>query len=103
MLAVMPVKSGLRSYGGLRCVILTAGLDKEKFIQRKVNHKPAGHVFKSVNIGEGVWLGANSMIMPGVNIAPRIIVLPGAIVTNNIEKEGWMYGGIPARPIKQIG
>ena len=30
------------SYG---CVILTAGLDKEKFIQRKVNHKPAGHVF----------------------------------------------------------
>ena len=64
--------------------------------------KQRKHVFKSVRIGDGVWLGANVTVCPGVTIAPRIIVGAGAVVSKDLEKEGWLYGGVPAKPIKKL-
>lgn len=60
------------------------------------------HIFAPVTIGDGVWLCANSMVMPGVTIAPKIIVAAGSVVTKNLDKEGWLYAGIPAKPIKAL-
>lgn len=58
------------------------------------------HVFASVVIGEGCWTCANVMVTPGVKIVPRFIVAAGSVVSKNLDKEGWLYAGIPARPIK---
>ena len=41
-------------------------------------------------------------VCPGVTIAPRIIVGAGAVVSKDLEKEGWLYGGVPAKPIKKL-
>ena len=60
------------------------------------------HVLKPVIIGDGVWLGANVTVTPGVSIAPKIIVGAGAVVSKDLDKEGWLYGGVPARPIKPL-
>ena len=60
------------------------------------------HKIAPVSIGEGVWLCANCMVMPGVRIASKSIVAAGSVVTKNLEKEGWLYGGIPAKPIKPL-
>lgn len=82
-------------------VILTSGL--------KTVHYPVTcmcenreHVTAPIFIGDGVWLCANSMVMPGVTIAPKIIVAAGSVVTKNLDKEGWLYAGIPAKPIKAL-
>lgn len=60
------------------------------------------HILQPVEIGDGVWLGAGSKVMPGVKIAPRIIVGAGAVVTKDLGKEGWLYAGVPAKPIKPL-
>lgn len=86
------------SYG---CTILTAGLDGEDYPNRCMV-KNRKHIFKSVIIGDGVWLGAGCKVMPGVTIAPRIIVGAGSVVTKDLDKEGWLYAGVPAKPIKPL-
>lgn len=54
-----------------------------------------------VKIGNNVWIGANSVILPGVNIGDGAVVAAGAVVTKDIDaKEIW--GGVPAKKIKDI-
>lgn len=81
--------------------ILTVGLDtKDYSINCMKPQRP--HVLSSVTICDGVWIGANAMILPGVKISPRIIVAAGSIVTHNLDKEDWLYAGVPAKPIKSL-
>ncbi len=86
------------SYG---VVVLTSGLETRDY-PSICQQKCRPHITASVTIGEGVWLGACCMIMPGVTIAPKIIVAAGSVVTKNLDQEGWLYGGIPAKPIKPL-
>lgn len=54
-----------------------------------------------VKIGNGVWIGANTVILQGVKIGDNSVVAAGAIVTKDIDsKEIW--GGVPAKKIKDI-
>lgn len=86
------------SYG---VTILTTGLKAEDY--PNICMCPMReHIFAPVTIGDGVWLCANSMVMPGVSIAPRIIVAAGSVVTKDLDREGWLYAGIPAKPIKPL-
>lgn len=49
-------------------------------------------------IGDNVFLGANSVILPGVNIGDNSIVGAGAVVTKNVP-ENAVVAGNPARVI----
>ena len=51
-------------------------------------------------IGNDVWLGAECMIMPGINIADGAVVGARALVTKNIGPYE-IWGGNPARLIKK--
>lgn len=52
-----------------------------------------------VNIGNDVWIGCKSVIMPGVSIGDGAVVGAGSVVTKNIPVyEVWC--GVPARKIK---
>ncbi len=53
-----------------------------------------------VRIGRGVWVGANSVILPGVQIGEGAVIGAGAIVTKSVEP-GAIVAGNPARVIKQ--
>ena len=86
------------SYG---VTILTAGLKADGYPDTCMCPMRE-HIFAPVSIGDGVWLCANSMVMPGVSIAPRIIVAAGSVVTKDLDREGWLYAGIPAKPIKPL-
>ena len=55
---------------------------------------------KPVTIGNDVWLGANSVIMPGVTIGDGCIIGAGAIVTKSIPPYS-VAVGIPAKVIKK--
>lgn len=52
-----------------------------------------------INIGNDVWIGANSVITSGVTIADGAIVAAGSVVTKNVLKNN-IVGGIPAKVIK---
>jgi len=59
-----------------------------------------GHEKKEVVIGSDVWIGANSVILPGVTIADGTIIGAGAVVTTDTEPYS-IVGGVPARKIGQ--
>lgn len=82
-------------------VILTTGLDTENY-PKNYSKKHRTHIISPVTIEEGVWLGANVTVCPGVKIASRIIIGAGSVVTKDLDKEGWLYAGIPAKPIKPL-
>ena len=56
---------------------------------------------KGVLIKKGAWIGANSIILPGVEIGENTVVGAGSIVTKSLPK-GVVAVGNPARIIKQI-
>lgn len=56
-------------------------------------------VAKDVKIGSGCWLCAGSMILPGVEIAPRTLVAAGAVVTRSVARSNTKIGGVPAKEL----
>ena len=52
-----------------------------------------------VEIGNDVWIGANSVILAGVTIGHGAVVAAGAVVSSSVEPYT-VVGGVPAKPIK---
>ncbi len=59
---------------------------------------PKFDCFGKVEIGDYVYLGNNSMIMPGVTIGDHVVVAAGSVVTKSIPSNV-VVGGNPARII----
>ena len=55
-------------------------------------------LYKNVNIGDDVFIGINSIILPGVNIGNKVVVAAGSVVTKSVP-DGMIVGGNPARII----
>ena len=66
--------------------------------QRDITEAEAKPVF----IGECVWIGANSLILKGVNIGNSAVIAAGSVVTKDVPA-GTIYGGNPARFISELG
>ena len=49
-------------------------------------------------IEDDVWIGASSVILPGVTLMRGTVVAAGAVVVRSTS-EGLVVAGIPARPI----
>lgn len=60
---------------------------------------PDLEITKPIVIGNDVYFGLNSMVMPGVTIGNRVIVAAGAIVTKDVPDNS-VVAGIPARVVK---
>lgn len=54
-----------------------------------------------VHIGDGCWLGARSLIMPGVTVGDGCVIAAGAVVIRDCEPNG-MYAGVPAKRVKDL-
>ncbi len=54
-----------------------------------------------VIIGDDVWIGANSIILKGVNLGDRTIVAAGSVVTKSFPSD-CIIGGNPAKIIRYI-
>lgn len=64
------------------------------FNLEKISHSP-------INIGDDVWIGANSIILKGVTIGNRVVIAAGSIVTKNFP-ENVLIGGNPAKLIRNL-
>lgn len=57
---------------------------------------------KPVTIGAGAWIGAGSIILPGVTIGENAVIGAGSIVTRDVPA-GVLAVGSPCRVVRPIG
>lgn len=56
-------------------------------------------MFKQVIIGKYVWIGANAMVLPGVNIGDGAVIAAGSVVVKDVPPFA-VVGGNPAKVLK---
>jgi acetyltransferase-like isoleucine patch superfamily enzyme len=54
-----------------------------------------------IRIGKECWLGANSVILPGVVLGDRVVVGAGAVVTKSFPSNS-IVGGVPAKLMRTV-
>lgn len=60
-----------------------------------------GVTTKAVTINDDVWIGANTVILPGVTIGTHSVVAAGAVVSKDVPPYT-IVAGVPAKVIKQL-
>ncbi|WP_349361878.1 DapH/DapD/GlmU-related protein [Paenibacillus sp. RC343] len=56
---------------------------------------------KPITIGNSVWIGANTVITPGVNIGNNVVIGAGSIVTKDIP-DNVVAVGNPCKVLREI-
>jgi acetyltransferase-like isoleucine patch superfamily enzyme len=62
-------------------------------------HDMSRNIRKSVIIGKNCFIGANSIILPGVKIGDEVVVAAGSVVTKDVDNNT-IVAGNPAKPIR---
>ena len=60
-----------------------------------------GFTREKIDIGNNVWIGANTSILAGSEISSSVVVGSGSVVSGRLPS-GYLYGGVPAKPLKQL-
>lgn len=60
---------------------------------------PDLEITKPIKVGDYVYFGTRSMVMPGVTIGDNCVIAAGAIVTRDVPSNS-VVAGVPARVIK---
>ena len=58
-----------------------------------------GYTYNPVTIGDDVWVGAGSFIMPGTSLGSKCIVSACSVVGGKSYPDAWILAGHPARKI----
>lgn len=56
---------------------------------------------KSIQIGNGTWIGARAVILPGVKIGKMCMIAAGSLVNKDVP-DYTMVGGVPAKEIRKL-
>ncbi len=78
-------------------------LANEVYVMDSNSHGVEGrpHVEAPVRIGNGTWVGARAMILPGVTIGKRVVVAAGSVVTRDVPDDV-LVAGNPARVVRPL-
>lgn len=60
---------------------------------------PDLEITKPIVVGDNVYIGVRSVIMPGVTIGDNVIIAAGSVVTKDVP-DNCVVGGVPAKFIK---
>ena len=55
----------------------------------------------AITIGDGVWIGARAVVLPGVTVGKGCVIAAGAVISKDCEPDG-VYAGVPARRISEL-
>lgn len=72
------------------------------FELRNVPIRKQGLKYRSVTIGNNVWIGANVTILSGSIIGDNTVVAAGSVVVGDFSRGSVLIGGVPARLIKEL-
>lgn len=90
------VEIGFNTKLGEGCFILSTNHNYKS--ETRIPYDHIG-LLQKVEIGKNCWIGAKSIICPGVKIDDGAIVAMGSVVTKSVPRGG-VVGGNPARIIK---
>lgn len=65
------------------------------------SRRAAAAIRQPVVVGDGSWVGARAMILPGVSIGEGCVIAAGAVVNKDCEPHG-LYAGVPAKRVKDL-
>lgn len=55
-----------------------------------------------VTVGDQAYLGSECRMAPGASVPPRAVVGIGAVVVGCLDQPEWLYGGVPAKPLRPL-
>ena len=87
---------GNKVHIGMQAMILTSGHALGGSDCRAGDLKPS-----PVVIGDGCWIGARALILPGVDVGAGTIIASGSVVTSSCDPNS-LYAGSPARKVKTL-
>lgn len=61
-----------------------------------------GSFLGTIEIGRKCFIGAGSIILPGISLGDNVIVGAGSVVTRSFPDEGTVIAGNPARKISTV-
>ena len=79
-------------------VLITHDGASRLFRQTLLGSSPWGNRFGTIQLGDNVFVGVNTIILPDVKIGSNSIVGAGSVVTKDIPPQT-VAAGVPARPI----
>lgn len=90
---------GSRSVVSQNCVVVAAnhGLRAGKMVLRSQWDESR----TGVTIGTNCWIGASSVLLPGVSIGDNSVVAAGSVVRDSVPANE-VWGGVPARHLRPI-
>ena len=75
---------------------------RERLITSNGNLKTSYKTFsKPIHIGDNVWIGGNTVVLPGITIGNNVTIGAGSVVTKNIPDNMLAFGN-PCKIIRQI-
>jgi maltose O-acetyltransferase len=78
-------------------------LANEAYLMDTDSHGVEGRPVKEapIVIGDGTWIGARAIILPGVTIGRRCLVAAGSVVSRDVPDDT-LVAGNPARPVRTL-
>lgn len=65
----------------------------------KMSNGDVTDIFGEIKIGDNCFIGANTVILPGVTLADNIVVAAGSVVTKSFLENNIIIAGNPAKKI----
>lgn len=91
-----PIDVGDRVTLGHQVMLVTGGHRIGPTTKRAAELVPDGII-----LGDGCWLGARAMVLPGVTVGRGALVAAGAVVAKDVPADT-LVAGVPARPIREL-
>lgn len=69
------------------------------------NNVSIGHraLVHGCTVGDNVLIGMGAIVMDNAVVEPNCLIAAGAVVLENAHLEsGWIYAGVPAKPVKKL-
>jgi len=78
-------------------------LANEVYVMDSDSHGVEGRPVKEepIHIGDGTWVGARAIILPGVTIGSRCLIAAGSVVSKDVPDDT-LVAGNPARVIRKL-
>ncbi|MFJ4226080.1 acyltransferase [Paenarthrobacter nicotinovorans] len=91
-----PITLGANCSIGMRVIFITASHEIGG-----PAHRAGSPTAGPISVGDGAWIGAGAIVLPGVSIGAGAIVGAGSVVTQDLEPHG-IYVGSPARLARRL-
>jgi len=98
------INSGAVVFGDLELTIDNdVAIANEAYLMDSDSHGLEGRPPRvaPIHIGEGSWIGARAIVLPGVTIGRRCVVAAGSVVTRDVPDDT-LVGGNPAKVIRTL-